>query len=178
MSGGGEKAIYRLSLGYRKEEGTTIGTGMERINVSFNVNYKFSNRLDIQSNFIFSNTDKEANWDNPRGHAYNKMPNMSPYYMDVNNNRTGEYFTPESNFQGSANIDSDKETIKTYYNPVAMAKESINKSTGTDSRFSFELHYNILKGLDYRGTVGLKLTKNKNKKYLPGSVTGLSWRNT
>lgn len=39
VSGGGDKANYRLSLGYLNQEGTTIGTGYERFNASFNTDY-------------------------------------------------------------------------------------------------------------------------------------------
>ncbi len=38
MSGGGEKANYRLSLGYLSDGGTTIGTGLKRLNSSVNIN--------------------------------------------------------------------------------------------------------------------------------------------
>ena len=45
MSGGGEKATYRLSLGYMSDDGTTIGTSLKRLNTSLNVTYQFSNKL-------------------------------------------------------------------------------------------------------------------------------------
>ncbi|MFR9166504.1 MAG: SusC/RagA family TonB-linked outer membrane protein [Dysgonomonas sp.] len=172
MSGGGEKAIYRLSLGYRNEEGTTVGTGFERISASFNLTYKFSTKLDVTTDFSFVNSDKDDNWINPRGHAQNKMPNMSPYYIDKNGHRTKEYFTIP-NFQGNPSVSDGK--IGGSYNPVAMVHESKNNTVATDSRFNFMLHYKIIQGLDYRATVGLNLRKNKNKKFLPQSVTGLPW---
>ncbi|KAA6320300.1 TonB-dependent receptor SusC [termite gut metagenome] len=103
MSGGGEKATYRLSLGYFNEQGTTRGTNFNRLNTALNVRYLFSRRLDITTDFAFSTSDRDANWDNPRGQALNKMPNMSPYYIDADGKRTSEYFTPESYFQGTIN---------------------------------------------------------------------------
>jgi TonB-linked SusC/RagA family outer membrane protein len=178
LSGGGEKANYRLSLGYRKDDGTIIGTGTDRINASFNLTYRFSNKLDIVTNFSFVNTDKEANWENPRAHALNKMPNMSPYYMDDNNQRTSEYFTPQQYFQGKVEPEGDSgDEIKGTFNPVAMVYESIRRTTATDNRFVFDLHYKLLPDLDYYGNVGLYLKKNKTKKFLPQSVTGVTWQN-
>jgi TonB-linked SusC/RagA family outer membrane protein len=175
LSGGGEKAVYRLSLGYQNAKGTTIGTGTERINASFNLTYKFSNKLDITTNITHVNTDKDSNWENPRSHALNKMPNMSPYYMNDDNQRTSEYFTPQDYFQGTAKPASDK--VEGVFNPVAMVYESIFRNIATDSRFIFDLHYKLLPGLDYRGNASLYLQTNKTKKFLPQSVTGVTWRN-
>ena len=45
MSGGGERATYRFSLGYLDEGGTTVGTDFSRLNSSLNVRYKFSDKL-------------------------------------------------------------------------------------------------------------------------------------
>jgi TonB-linked SusC/RagA family outer membrane protein len=180
MTGGGEKANYRLALGYLNEEGTTIGTGFERISSLLSVRYKFSNKLDITTDFAFTNSNREDNWDNPRGHALTKMPNMSPYYLDEYGNRTGEYFTPQGgNFQG--NIDTgklDDSELKGVFNPVAVVNESQNKTSSTESRFTFSLHYQVLPGLDYWGIASLNVRKNKNKRFLPQSVTGLPWTNS
>lgn len=54
MSGGGEKATYRFSLGYLNEGGTTIGTGFSRLNSSLSINYKFSRRLNFGAQFNYS----------------------------------------------------------------------------------------------------------------------------
>ncbi|GAB6011667.1 SusC/RagA family TonB-linked outer membrane protein [Viscerimonas tarda] len=175
MSGGGEKALYRFSVGSFTQDGTTIGTAMSRINTSFNLTYKFSNKLDITTNFAFVNSDKDANWNSPRGHALNKMPNMSPYYIDKNNRRTNEYFTPSNYFQGDLTVKGSSGELSEIFNPVAMVNESINRTVATDSRFTFDLHYKLLKGLDYRGTASLYLKKNKTKKFLPQSVSGAPW---
>ena len=175
LSGGGEKAIYRLSLGYRNEEGTLIGAATERFNASLNLTYKFSNKLNVTTNFAFVNSDKDEPWAAPRGHAFRKMPNMSPYYLDANNARTREYFTPLEYFQGHATV-KDNSKLEGVYNPLAMVNESVFNTVGTDSRFTFDLHYKILQGLDYRGTASLNLRKSKTKKFLPQSVTGVEWQ--
>lgn len=62
MSGGGEKATYRLSLGYLSEGGTTIGTGLKRFNSSLRVDYNFSDKLRFGADFYFTQSDKDDNW--------------------------------------------------------------------------------------------------------------------
>lgn len=175
MTGGGERANYRLSLGYLKEEGTTIGTGFERISSLLSISYKFSQKLKITTDFSFSNADRDSYWDNPRGQALIKMPNMSPYFIDENGNRTKEYFTPHDYFQGTLEEIKSTEIKKGMFNPVAMVNESINKTTGTNSRFVFNLDYKLLPGLEYFGTIGLDIRKTKNERFLPQTVTGVTW---
>ncbi len=175
MSGGGDKADYRLSLGYLTEEGTTIGTGFNRISAMFDMSYKFSNKLDISANFNFTQGVKDANYSdskymdgaNARSQAITKMPNMSPYVINDNGERTSDYFTPYSYFQG--------QFTDGVFNPVALVNESVNKTTSTTSRMIFNLHYNFFQGFDYRGIVGFDVRTSKSKLFLPQSVTGVSW---
>lgn len=176
ISGGGDKADYRLSLNYLTEEGTTIGTGFERFSTSFNTRYKFSNDLDINLTYSFTRGVRDASYQDDsnelkkasvRGHALTKMPNMSPYTIDQFGNRTSEYFTPFSSFQGKF---TDK-----VYNPVAMVNEARNRTTSTDSRMIFVLHYRFMQGLDYFGTVGFTGNFTNTDRFLPQSVTGVSW---
>ena len=177
MMGGGDKATYRLSLGYLTETGTTKGTALDRVSASTNVTYRFSNQLDITTEFSFSNSDREANWDNPRGHAFTKMPNMSPYFIDSGGNRTNRYFTPRTNFQGEIDTSSEgleDDKLKGTFNPVAVVNEAVNKTAATEGRFNFKMHYNFFQGLDYYGIVGLNITETRNRRFLPQSVTGLN----
>ncbi|PRD54221.1 SusC/RagA family TonB-linked outer membrane protein [Sphingobacterium gobiense] len=176
ISGGGDKATYRVSLGYLNDIGTTKGTGLSRYNTLVSVNYKFSSKFNINADMSYSLSERENFWTGrnvktPRAMAMIKMPNMSPYYMDDYGNYTNEYFTPRLNFQGSFTGD-DKSSM---FNPVAMVNESINKTSGEQARVIFRAQYQILPELQYTGTVGFDTRSTKNTKYLPQSVTGVIW---
>jgi len=177
ISGGGDKATFRLSLGNLLQEGTTIGTKYQRFSASFNMQYKFSNKLDIATNYSFTRGVKDANYsddfikdESVRGQALTKMPNMSPYTIGVDGKPTGEYFTPFSYFQGSYSTNK-------LFNPVAMVNESKNRTTAISSLMIFNLHYNFFKGLDYYGIVGFNASGNNTQKFLPQSVSGESYIN-
>jgi len=174
MMGGGDKATYRVSLDYLNETGTTKGTAFNRFSTLMNVTYHFSTKLDVTTEFSFTNSGRDANWDNPRGQAFTKMPNMSPYFIDENGDRTNKYFTPRTNFQGQINVDDlSSNKLSGSYNPVAVVNEAINNTSATEGRFNFKLHYNFSQGFDYNGIVGLDLKKTRNRRFLPQSVTGL-----
>ncbi|GGZ32118.1 SusC/RagA family TonB-linked outer membrane protein [Echinicola pacifica] len=172
LSGGGDKAIYRVSVGYLRDVGTTIGTSLDRFNSLASVTYKFSNKLSVSADMSYSQSLKDANWTesnfpSARSMAMFKMPNMSPYVLDQAGNRTTEYFTPLQNFQGSfgSNV----------YNPVALVNESSNQTKADNSRVIFRLKYQFNPDFQYLGTVGFDARTTKNKKFLPQSATGVLW---
>lgn len=105
LSGGGDKATYRFSLGYLNEQGTTVGTSLDRLSTKLNINYDFSERLRVTADFSFTQSDKDANYLNVRSEAMRKMPNKSPYYIDdQTGERTNIYFSrQEEDFQGAFN---------------------------------------------------------------------------
>ena len=168
MTGGGEKAVYKLNLGYYDEQGTTVGTGVQRLSAGMKITYNFSDRLRVRTDFNFSNTNKDANvLDNARSMAMQKMPNLSPYYIDdVTKQPTNIYFTPEEDFQGSYSGN---------YNPVAMVNEGYNKTTQRNEKMTITLEYDFPFHLQYAGWVSMNMNTTKNKKFLPQVATGVLW---
>ncbi|QIH36359.1 SusC/RagA family TonB-linked outer membrane protein [Sphingobacterium sp. DR205] len=173
ISGGGDKATYRLSLGFLNDVGTTKGTKLNRYNSLLSLNYKFSNKFNINADMSYSISDRKNFWtgedvSTPRGMAMTKMPNMSPYVIGEDGQYTDQYFTPRINFQGSFGDNQ-------MFNPVAMVNESINNTVGEQARVVFRGIYNIIPALQYIGTVGFDTRSTKNRKYLPQAVTGVIW---
>ncbi len=168
MTGGGEKAVYKLNLGYYDEQGTTKGTGVQRLSAGMKITYSFSDRLRVHTDFSFTNTNKDANvLDNARSMAQNKMPNLSPYWIDdVTKQSTGVYFTPESDFQGG---------YSSNYNPVALVNEGYNKTTQRQEKMTIKLDYEFPFNLRYEGWVSMNMSTTKNKKFLPQEATGVLW---
>lgn len=170
LSGGGDKARYRFSLGYLNEQGTTIGTSLERLTSKLNIDYDFSERLRVTANFAFSQSDKEANYLNVRSEAMSKMPNKSPYWID---NETGvatsQYFSrQEDDFQGAYNGSS-------HYNPIAMANESYNNTLQREEKIDFHVQYKFPFNLTYKAYVAMTMRTTKNTKFLPQEATGVLW---
>ena len=133
MSGGGDRATYRFSLSYLDEGGTSIGTGMDRLSANLRIGYNFSDKLRIDTEYSYADTDKDANFTtNTRAEALRKMPNKSPYYID---DATGEYLPSyfsrqEEDFQGA--FDGKNKN----YNPVAMVNEGFNNTMQRDTKIS------------------------------------------
>lgn len=172
MNGGGERATYRFSLGYLDEGGTTIGTNFNRLNSSLQISYRFSEKLKFDANFTYTQSDRDANYNNVRSEAFRKMPNKSPYYIDKKTGAyTDQYF---SHTEGSV-IDPHATGGSRNYNPVALAKEGRNNTLQRESRMNFNAEYKILPELTYRGYVSLNIRNTKGRMFLPQVATGLPW---
>ena len=172
MSGGGEKATYRFSLSYMNEGGTSIGTGMDRITASYNLTYKFSEKLDMYAEFTYSDTNnKKPYFDNVRAEAMRKMPNKSPYWIDDETGfPTDNYFLRQNaeEFQGAFN-GSNKN-----YHPLIAARESYNKTNQREEKINYRLNYKILPGFTYTGWISMKFNTTKTRMFLPQSATDAS----
>lgn len=172
MSGGGEKASYRFSLGYLTDEGTTIGTSLNRLNTSLTIDYQFSKKLRFGADFSYSQTDTDANWANVRSEAFGKMPNKSPYWIDPKTGeRTSQYFSRQTGFESAFNGSGN-------YNPVAMANESINNTIQREEKITFRADYQFIPGLNYKGWASMNMRSTKNRKFLPQVATGVVWTDT
>lgn len=183
MSGGGEKATYRFSLGYTNESGTTKAYGMSRLTSTLDVGYNFSDRLNVRAEFTYSDTNNDQAYfksNEVRSEAMRKMPNKSPYYID---NETGKmtdvYFTYQdaNEFQGA--FDEKKN-----FHPLAAVNESYNETNTKEEKITIRPRFDILLDennvpiLTASGYVSMKFKTVKTRSFLPQEVTGVNIDNT
>ncbi len=165
MSGGGTKAKYYASVGYYNQQGTTIGTGLNRITSKINLDYAVSSRIHFRSDFTYAHLTRDLNYlSSIRSVAYNKMPNMSVYEYDLYGNKSPNYFTPASNIQGQ---------YSGTYNPLALAKNAISQQTGDRITPSFQLEYQAVPSvLLTTFNVQFDINNSKSHTFLPQNATG------
>ena len=176
IDGGGDKATYRLSLGYLNEMGTTKGTGLERFNANYRMTYDFSDRLRVNTEFAFTQTDKAANAvSSVRSEAQRKMPNKSPYYIDdVTSEPLPTYFSrQEEDFQGS--FSGSLGGSGKNFNPVAMVDLGFNNTMQREEKITFNAQYLFPFGLTYKGYVSMNMKTTKTRGFLPQEATGVLW---
>lgn len=178
MSGGGDKANYRFSLGYSNEGGTTKGTGLGRLTTSLNVGYNFSEKLHVEAEYSYTDTQKDAPYtDDVRAAAFIKMPNKSPYQY-ANGVQTDNYFTRQNadEFQGAYKGTSRISNSKYNFNPVVMANDSYNNSSIKEQKMTVRARWYILpEVLTYNGYVSMRFNTTKKESWLPQAATGLEY---
>ena len=77
VSGGDEKANYRIGGGYYKEEGTIIGTGFERFSFTGNFVNKVGSRLELNTSVAYNVNQREPV---PGGNSVNNAIGMDIQY--------------------------------------------------------------------------------------------------
>lgn len=181
MSGGGDRATYRFSLSYLDEGGTSIGTGMDRLSANLRIGYNFSDKLRIDTEYSYADTDKDANFTtNTRAEALRKMPNKSPYYID---DTTGEmtdiYFLRQNaeDFQGAFSGKTDGGSFKNFH-PIIMANESYRNTNTREQKMNFRLYYDLSPALTYSAYVSMKYKTSNTKAFLPQAATDVTINNT
>jgi TonB-linked SusC/RagA family outer membrane protein len=175
LMGGGESALYRFSLGYFNQDGTTKGTDYQRFTSRVNLDYNVSRKLMFSGDisYIYSNNDLSYKENNDsrsiRALAYIKAPNMSIYDFDAHGIMSDNYFSPGDNFQGYGSQ---------WYNPVAMANEAAWNRKEHRLRTKLQVKLNILDNLVFQSFVAYDIDNQIENKFLPENVTGLHWTST
>lgn len=175
LIGGGESALYRFSLGYLNQLGTTKGTDYQRFTSRFNLDYHVSRKLMFSGDLSYNYSDNDLSYKENnesrsiRALAYIKAPNMSIYDYDSEGNLSENYFSPGDNFQGYGSQ---------WYNPVAMANEATWNRKEHRLRTKLQLKYNILDNLVFQSFVAYDIDNQLENKFLPQIVTGVHWTST
>lgn len=181
ITGGGEKASFRIGAGYDHETGTIIQQSMDRFSTRVNLDYNVSQRIRVSTNFALTYSKYNDNSDDLLNIALKKMPNMSIYMKDpVTGENTDQYYNmPQSGkYIGSEVFKNDQ---RTYVNPVASAYLAKKQRRGYDMNPELILNYQLL-GLDddhwqlnWRSSVYMNINNQYNDSFYPQELVTKNW---
>lgn len=168
LSGGGERATFRVSGNYSKEDGQVLGQNMVQLGSSLALDYYVSERIKVVADFSFSYNENKWKGSSLID-AIRMMPNMSIYKQDENGNNTNEYYhiIKESSLRAhGANYD----------NPIAKGTLQESESKRYSINPYITLSYNLLgleddeTSLRYEGMVNLNASSSSARSYYPSSL--------
>ncbi len=195
LSGGGEKATFRISAGYDKSKGSIIAQKMDRFTTQTALDYWVSERIKFSSNINLTFTTNYKN--NPNdilARAYNAMPNMSIYEYNAQGIATGNYFNflPLAMIVGgttASGITNDGQhtswQLRDLFmngNPVSIANNAWNKERQYNLTPQFSIDYKLLATdddgtqLNYKGDVQLNVYNTSNDTYMPSEIRNIPWQ--
>lgn len=175
LTGGGEKATFRVSGAYDTEQGSIIAQRFDRFSTRVNLDYYVSERIKIKSDFSLTYTNNNRNYSNLLGEAYVKMPNMAIYREDENEVPSDEYYFALQTMPESLKDQRNR------INPIAEAYLAKNKQRNYRLDALFELRYNLLSPdasghqLNYTGQVKMGVFNDFVDKYYPRELSTLGW---
>ena len=155
ISGGGEKAQFRISGGYEKQSGSIIQQEFDRFTTRLVLDYDVSSRIRFQTNFALTYTDNLQNYAGLLGKAQQIAPNMSIYRQDAAGNDLDEFhiMNPQGTLNGNTpyngNYSSyELRSIRSLGNPIAYSELAWKNEQTYRITPNFELRYELL-GVDY-----------------------------
>lgn len=180
LTGGGEKATFRVSGAYYTQKGQTINFDMDRFTTRMALDYFVSDRITVTSDFALTYTNRTPNYENLRPTAQIIMPNMSIYAQDPQGNNTDDFYimlqSASSIFNNVQGYDNNQKSL---INPVAMGTLAWKKEKSYNIVPQISLDYKLLglshdeTQLRYRGSVTMNAHTLSNSSFRPSSLTSL-----
>ena len=189
ISGGGEKAVFRISANYDHQTGTIIKQVLNRFSTRLNLEYYVSDKLKFTTEFPLTYTKNQKSYANILGKALSMAPNMSIYREDGNGIDTNEYYimlpSAEKDEYGSSISGTSSlqlKSVRDIGNAVAIANLAWNNESTYRITPDFRINYYFLGNddhktrLDYEGQVYLDIFSKSNPTYCPGSLSTNGWK--
>ena len=179
LSGGGEKANFRIAAGYDHETGSIIKQQLDRFTTRVALDYFVSDRIKIATNVALTYTDNQKNYSDLLSVAYRRMPNLAIYEQDKDGNSLGTYY----NMQPSVNQVFRENQLKDF-NPVALAHLAKNEETSYNIEPEFKLNYELLaieeekSRLTYEGKIVFNIFNRYNDMFRPLELSTGGWSST
>ena len=191
ISGGGEKANFRVSASYDHQNGTIIKQQFDRFTTRLALDYHVSDRITFRTTFPLTYTKNQKNAAGLLGIAQKLAPNMSIYRQRADGSDTNEYYImlPDggNDVLGSSNPNTSAHQlrdIRSLGNPVAIAYEAWNHESTYRISPEFRLDYELLgkeddkTRLKYSGNVYLDIYSNNNHSFYPASLKTQNWQDS
>ena len=179
LSGGGDKARFRVAGGYDHQIGTVINQKMDRYTTRVALDYYVSTKIQVATNFSLSYTENKKTASSSGGLAdlaYQMMPNLAPYEEDEFERSTGDFYIMQKEYT-SSQLD-DRLSLG---NPLAAAYLGKNLDNHLSLNPEFILRYDILgteakqHRLQYQGQVSFSVSAADGHRFTPTVLQTDGW---
>lgn len=191
ISGGGKKAIFRISGGYDHQTGSIIKQELNRLSTRLVLDYNVSDRIRFSTNFALVYTDNLQNYVGLLGIAQKLAPNMSIYRQDASGNDTNDFYimAPEGTLNGNTpytgNYSSyELRSVRDLGNPVAYANLSWKRDKTYRITPDFNIKYELLgtgaqeHRLTFNGRVDFDIYARSVPTYCSAGVQSMVWNDS
>ncbi|MBR0047958.1 MAG: SusC/RagA family TonB-linked outer membrane protein [Prevotella sp.] len=196
LTGGGQKATFRISAGYKHQTGSIIEQKFQQFTTRMALDYNVSDRIRFLTNFALTYTNNNKNYEgkiNGTTHpsllsiAQNMAPNMAIYRQNADGSDTDEFYlmnpsapSGKTPYDG-AYSSSDLSSIRSLGNPVAIAHQAYVKDQTYRLTPDFTIKYEILgteaekSRLTFTGRVDFDIFAESKPTYGPASLSTDRW---
>ena len=201
LTGGGQKATFRISAGYKHQTGSIIQQKFQQFTTRMALDYNVSDRIRFLTNFALTYTKNNKNLEGKFGGvnhesllaiAQKLAPNMSIYRQNGDGTDTDEYYlmsptAPSPHNAGERGYNNyssyDLRNVRALGNPIAVANEAWIQDKTYRLTPDFTIKYDILgtdserSRLTLNGRVDFDIFAESKPVYIPASLATNSWTN-
>ncbi|MBR2237855.1 MAG: SusC/RagA family TonB-linked outer membrane protein [Prevotella sp.] len=186
LTGGGQKATFRISAGYKHQTGSIIKQKFQQFTTRLVLDYNVSDRIRFSTNFALTYTGNDKNYAGLLGIAQKIAPNMSIYRQDPDGNDTNDFYIMNENQNGLYPSDGNYSSyelrdIKSLGNPVAIANMAWSRENTYRLTPDFSIKYELLgteaekSRLTFNGRVDFDIYASSSPTYYPASLSSARW---
>ncbi|MDR0895793.1 MAG: TonB-dependent receptor [Prevotellaceae bacterium] len=151
ISGGTDRFTYYTSLGYLKQEGITIQSGLERISGRVNAEYKVTDHLTVGANLLFTSTNQDVysegtSYTSPFYSSRNCVVPSDPVYLEDGSWNRKFIRNSDRNPALSQAYDWKRQFINRTFNTLYAEYEFIQN---LKLRSTLSYDYNVVKAKDW-----------------------------
>ena len=186
ITGGGQKAQFRISAGYKHQTGSIIKQKFQQFTTRMVLDYNVSDRIRFSTNFALTYSGNDQNYAGLLGIAQKIAPNMSIYRQDRFGNDTDEYYIMNRAVSGLTPYDGNYSSyelsaVRDLGNPIAIANQAWKKDNTYRLTPDFNIKYELLgiepetSRLTFNGRVDFDIYARSNPTFFPASLKNVSW---
>lgn len=153
INGGAENIAYNIGLGWYQEKGSIIKTGFKRFKVISNITMKPHERIEANLRLYLAYTNRDRT-----GKGSGIYTSETSAYLEQ---------IPEGAFKSTLEPDPDNPLLK----DISQSYESLEeKNDSYRVRGSFDLTYQILPGLSFKGSLSLDFSQQNQNQFIPAEL--------
>ena len=187
LTGGGQKATFRISAGYKHQTGSIIKQKFQQFTTRMVLDYNVSDRIRFSTNFAFTYTGNDKNYSGLLGIAQKLAPNMNIYRQNADGSFTDDYY-----IMNPLSTNADLVATGTYMsnalsavhslgNPIAIAEMAWAEENTYRLTPDFSIKYELLgveaekSRLTLNGRVDFDIYANSSPSYWPAALASDKW---
>ncbi|MGM0620015.1 MAG: SusC/RagA family TonB-linked outer membrane protein [Bacteroidota bacterium] len=162
ITGGSQTTKYNLSMTRTDDEGIMLGSGYVRNNINFKINSKISDRITLDFNTRFSDTNVTGAGTSTEGSSTNSRLKHAIKYSPVRGLQE---------FLDAVDFDTDMEASSQLYNPVDVVKDDYRNSDRKNMTFNAGASFEIIDGLVLKSDWGIEFENRRDDRFYGPSTS-------
>jgi TonB-linked SusC/RagA family outer membrane protein len=172
FTGGNDKMKYAITGGYTDQQGIILNSDYKRYSILLNLDRDVSSRIKIGNSSILSRTTSNLAFTGAAASIQGSNTGVVGVAIHMNpitpvRDASGQYTFQDQNI---GEVPGAENRSVPFYNPVALAELSTNKSESFRALNNVFAEIKILDNLTFRTSLGVDFITTKQKSYIPSSV--------